>query len=199
MTSEVAVLNKTAVALAADSKITVDPEGRHKTYDTVNKLFALSKYHPVAVMIFGNAEFMKFSWETIIKLYRQNLDSRSLPTIREYANDFPSTISESYDFSDDDIRESVYNITSSYLTDIAASSERRLLGTGRSLNAREIKAIFARVISDYREYIDEKHVLALEPNLTREDVWSLYRPEIERAVDQTVAGFLYVHFAEAFD
>ncbi len=49
MTAEIAIMNKEAVALAADSAATVavgDEEGR-QIFTSVNKLFALSKYHPV--------------------------------------------------------------------------------------------------------------------------------------------------------
>jgi hypothetical protein len=70
MTAEVALLNKNAVALAADSKVSVGAGSPEKTYDTVNKIFTLSKVHPVGIMIYGNAEFMGFPWETIVKQYR---------------------------------------------------------------------------------------------------------------------------------
>ena len=83
MTVEIGILNKHAVALAADSKVSV---GR-KTYDTANKLFTLSKRHPVGVMIYGNAEFMELPWETLIKQFRSQLGDRALPTIEHYADD----------------------------------------------------------------------------------------------------------------
>lgn len=70
MTAEIAVMNKWAIALAADSKVTISGMRASKAYDTVNKLFTLSKIHPVGIMIFGNAEWMDYPWETIIKLYR---------------------------------------------------------------------------------------------------------------------------------
>ncbi len=55
MTAEIALLNKTAIALAADSAMTL--QGTGKIYAS-NKLFALNKYQPVGVMIYNNAEFM---------------------------------------------------------------------------------------------------------------------------------------------
>ena len=51
-------VNKTAVALAADSAVTItNPKGQ-KIYNSMNKLFTLSKYHPVGVMIYGNGHLM---------------------------------------------------------------------------------------------------------------------------------------------
>jgi hypothetical protein len=81
MTAEIAILNKNGVALAADSKVTIGGSGQEKTFDTVNKLFTLSKVHPVGVMIFGNAEFMRYPWETIVKLYRQHKAAHSETTV----------------------------------------------------------------------------------------------------------------------
>jgi hypothetical protein len=89
MTAEVAILNKTAVALAADSAITL---GSQKIYNSGNKLFSLSKYQPVGIMVFGNAEFMGIPWETIIKYYRSQLKNRKFNELIDYAKDFISFI-----------------------------------------------------------------------------------------------------------
>ncbi len=84
MTAEVALLNKTAVALAADSAMTLG--GSNKTYPA-QKLFALTKHHPVGVMIYNNAEFMGIPWETLIKMYRHSLGNESHPSIEAYVDD----------------------------------------------------------------------------------------------------------------
>ena len=56
MTAEVAILNREAVALAADGAVTfMGLEGR-KIYNT-NKLFALSMTEPIAVMVYGTGSF----------------------------------------------------------------------------------------------------------------------------------------------
>ena len=44
MTAEIAILNRNAVALAADSAVTLQLPGGQKIHKTVNKLFMLSKY-----------------------------------------------------------------------------------------------------------------------------------------------------------
>jgi hypothetical protein len=88
MTAEIAVMNKWAVALAADSKVTISGTEASKTYDTVNKVFTLSKVHPVGIMIFGNAEFMEYPWETIIKLYRRQKGLQGENFVQEWGDDF---------------------------------------------------------------------------------------------------------------
>ena len=85
MTAEVALLNKSAVALAADSAMTLVGVG--KIYPT-NKLFALSNYNPVGIMIYNNTEFMGVPWETLIKKYRSSIGSESKETIRQYVAHF---------------------------------------------------------------------------------------------------------------
>lgn len=87
MTAEIGVLNRTAVALAADSAVTIQTNDGNKIYNSANKLFALSKYHPVGIMVYGNAELMGVPWETIIKTYRRELGNRSYGKVREYADD----------------------------------------------------------------------------------------------------------------
>ena len=84
MTAEIAVMNKQALALAADSAVT---QGQ-KIFPSANKIFMLSKYHPVGVIIYDNAEFMGIPWETIIKIYRSKLAQKEFDTLKEYANDF---------------------------------------------------------------------------------------------------------------
>lgn len=58
MTAEIAIMNKSAVALAADTVVTIGSAGGiGKTFDTVNKIFTISKVFPVGVMISNNAEW----------------------------------------------------------------------------------------------------------------------------------------------
>lgn len=66
MTAEVAVLNRHAVALAADSAVTVHGQ---KVFNTANKIFALSKREPVALMVYGNGDLLRVPWEVLAKLY----------------------------------------------------------------------------------------------------------------------------------
>ena len=89
MTAEIVIMNKEAVALASDSAVTMTIETGQKIFTSANKLFTLSKYHPVGIMVYGNANFMDIPWETIIKIYREEeLGKKSFETLEEYARDF---------------------------------------------------------------------------------------------------------------
>lgn len=87
MTAEVAIMNTQGIALAADSAVTLGI-GAGKTYNTADKLFALSKYRPVGIMIYGSSRIMGIEWETIIKCYRDFLGNKSFDKLEEYAGDF---------------------------------------------------------------------------------------------------------------
>lgn len=88
MTSEVAVLNKSGVAIAADSAVTTGIRGREKVHTTANKIFTLSKYEPVGVIINGHVEHFGCPWEVLIKDFRRRLGSGGFDTLREYADAF---------------------------------------------------------------------------------------------------------------
>ncbi len=89
MTSLVAVLNSRAVALAADSAVTTRSSvGGQKIYNTVNKLYTLSKYHPVGIMVYSNASVLTIPIETVIKSYRQERKDMSCTTLKEYCDHF---------------------------------------------------------------------------------------------------------------
>ena len=106
MTAEIAVFNRNAVALAADSAITVGDGG--KIYNTANKLFTLSKYQPGGVMVYGNATIMGMPWETVIKTYRDRLGRKSFPRLNEYASDFLKFLESALDLFPADQQEKYF-------------------------------------------------------------------------------------------
>ncbi len=88
MTSEVVLMNRQSVAMAADSAVTISGPQYLKTYQSVDKLFPLVEGQPIGVMIYNNAEIMSTPWETIISLYREQTRGRPLDTVEAYAEDF---------------------------------------------------------------------------------------------------------------
>ena len=98
MTAELVAMNKSAIALAADSAVTItttvedkDTGAKNevtKVYNSVNKLFQFSRCAPVGIMTFGNASFMGVPWETIIKVFREELKDQRYDTLKEYSSQF---------------------------------------------------------------------------------------------------------------
>lgn len=85
MTSEILIMNKNAIVMAADSAVTVDNK---KSYMGVNKLFLLSNDPPMGIMIFGSADFVNVPLETLIKEYREQTDFKELGNINNIKEDF---------------------------------------------------------------------------------------------------------------
>ena len=85
MTSEVLVMTPSAVAMAADSVVTING---NKTYEGVNKLFMLSKNPPMGIMIYNNANFISIPFETLIKDFRKQMINENLNTVDEFRDKF---------------------------------------------------------------------------------------------------------------
>src|SRR6185436_883063 len=113
MTAEVAILNKTAVALAADSAVTIRVGDDVKIYNSL-KLFRLCS-NSIGVMIFNNAEFTSVPWETIIKQYREDSASKTFSTLEDCGNDFISYLTNNRSlFSEELQRASARNVIRHY-------------------------------------------------------------------------------------
>jgi hypothetical protein len=90
VTAEVAVMNREAVALAADSAVTI-ADGNStpkKILSSGNKVFALSKRFPVGVIWYNRADLMGVPWETVLKHFRERYMDDEASTLREYADRF---------------------------------------------------------------------------------------------------------------
>jgi len=87
-------MNKSAVALAADSAVTISSgRGGIKTYETINKLFELIRGSSVGLMIYSNAEINGMPWETVVKSYRAERTGFSAPYVEDYVEDFQRFLS----------------------------------------------------------------------------------------------------------
>lgn len=91
MTCEVAVANRMAVALAADSAVTFTGQAHDGTRSAVyasgaNKIWQLSNVGAVGIMIFNNAELQDIPWELIVKTFRSDLGSTQKDRLEEYSH-----------------------------------------------------------------------------------------------------------------
>lgn len=89
MTAIVGTINRRGVAFAADSAATFTTPATIKITNNANKIFELSKKHPVGIAIYNNLDFYGIPWDVIFKTYRDSyLKDRSFPKLRDYAEDF---------------------------------------------------------------------------------------------------------------
>jgi hypothetical protein len=112
MTSEVALLNRSAVALAADSATTVSYwEKDHfetRYFKGTNKIFQLSAAHPVGIMIYAAAHLQGAPWDVLIKSYREQLGSKSHDELPAYATDLFDYIASNAHIFSGDVQENQF-------------------------------------------------------------------------------------------
>ena len=106
MTAEIAILNKSAVALAADSAVTISAgSDQQKIYDSADKLFELSLIDPIGVMVNGDMNFMQIPIGVLIKKYRDGCSSFDRTTdaadaflryLAEWGTKAPTSVKDDY-------------------------------------------------------------------------------------------------------
>jgi len=87
MTSEILVMNKSCVAMAADSAATTYFRGGIKTF-RVDKIFPLSFHQPVGIMFYNIADMTGFPLDVLVKEFSNKLGTKKYETIEEYAEMF---------------------------------------------------------------------------------------------------------------
>jgi hypothetical protein len=93
MTAEIAILNKTAVALASDSAVTISAgSNQEKIYDSADKLFELSEHDPIGIMINNDMSFMEVPLPVLVKKYRSK--GKKFAKIEDAALDFLTYLHE---------------------------------------------------------------------------------------------------------
>ncbi len=88
MTSEIAVLNQRAVALAADSAVTLVDGGMVAVRNDQRKLFNLVNGKPIGLMFFGVADVMGHPWDHLIENYQAKVKPAAFAHVGDYATSF---------------------------------------------------------------------------------------------------------------
>lgn len=184
MTAEIAILNSSGIALAADSAVTIYEE---KVYNSANKLFALSKYEPVGIMVYGKADFMGIPWEIIVKQYRAKLGSRNFSALDEYAEDFWDFLGAN-DFAkipQGSKQEYLISFIDAYLKKIFAEYERRArvkedLPRRRDKSPEFDSNLLSGIIEDIGEGINEMDFMPGFGELDVDEILDSNKEKFER-------------------
>jgi hypothetical protein len=81
-------MNQRAVALAADSAVTLVDGGLVAVRNDQRKLFNLVSGKPVGIMFFGLADMMGHPWENLIEHYQRKANPGTQAHVRDYATSF---------------------------------------------------------------------------------------------------------------
>jgi len=155
MTCEISIMNRQALALAADSAITVREwvAGKEQVryFKGANKIFQLSNFSPVGVMIFGSASIHEVPWELLIKDFRENLSDTSFKNLSDYENAlfdfikkhplFPKT------YQDQIFKEEIYKVAFMY-TYLAQGDESVKKASDGEENQKAYQALFEKYYSE---------------------------------------------------
>lgn len=98
MTSEIAVMNQRAVALAADSAVTLIDGGTVVVRNDQRKLYNLMEGRAVGVMFFGVADIMGHPWEHLIEHYQKKVRPKQFAHLGDYAASFTGMLDNLNEF-----------------------------------------------------------------------------------------------------
>jgi hypothetical protein len=193
MTAEVAILNKSAVALAADSLVTVQTvRSMPKTY-IVNKLFTLSKYEPIGVMVYGNAQLLGVPWETIIKIFRQHLRDAAFDQVSEYAHAFASFLAANRELFPKEVQEFHFEQAAiASLQSLREEVDRQVnsyTAENGTISRQQINDIANQIVYEQWRRLSDAQELKHLGGAFRERLMHAYRTRLMQLVPEIFANF----------
>ncbi len=184
MTAEVAILNKTAVALAADSAVSIGAPPNYKIYNTVNKIFELSLHDPVGIMIYGRLDFMGLPLETLIKEFRVSLKPKSFETIEEYNSAFCNFLSSSVPYSEFDDYENIGVILYDLFSKANAEIDELILADIMARGSFKKSKINSIIQKHIREKIKHLQGASFVSGLNKKSIPPSYAPIVDKLIDE---------------
>jgi len=157
MTAEIAILNRSAVALAADSAVTIGNGETGKVFNSVDKLFQCINGQPVGLMVYGSAAFMGIPIETVVKLFRSSNRAKPQPTIKAYRVAFMEFLANDLPMSDFDQQREYAGIASGLIPELdRAALKEAVRLKGADIEAGELKDILPDIFDQIvQQFIDD--------------------------------------------
>lgn len=134
MTSEVALMNRTGVVLAADSAATVrywdskTQKREQRYFKRANKIFNLSSIHPVGLLVYGTGSLQGMPWDVLVKAYRERRGTQNHNYLPGFAADLFKFLAANRDifprdYQDQSFAAAVGDWTTEAATEILLSDE----------------------------------------------------------------------------
>jgi hypothetical protein len=185
MTAEIVIMNKEAIALAADSAVTSRVADGQKIFTSADKIFALSDHNPVGIMFYNNASFMGIPWDTIVKSFRLFLPKEGFDTLEEYMHSFIS-FCENNRILFDTAKQKDY--VTEFLMGYFFFIRKQIDSTARAIIYRQ------------------GHITVRESNLTVSDAiafhlnfWRQWEGDVEYSISISLGRRLVSHYHEAIE
>lgn len=176
MTCEAVCMNRMGLAIAVDSAVSLGPSGR--AYPSAEKLFPLANGAPVAIAIFGSAQFIGLPWKLVIETFVKQLGGTRLATLNEYQQAFLDFCASDHPLFTAELEAQEYKATVSWFW------------RGR------LRPIFAEHGEDAREWGDEAWD-AVRGVLAKEEDW--WPPELLPGLEESLGRDALEAFAPQVD
>ena len=177
MTAEVAIINKSAIAVAADSAVTV---GRNKVHRSANKIFALCDNSSIGVMVYGHAEFAGIPWETLVKVFRREGGAKGYSTVGECYSAFREFLRDPRFFTKEAQENSLLHFSISIIEGI----HRRAANIPNRELTKKLPGIIEKQINDLQAISGKLTFDAPELPVFRRSGASLVRAVAEQAFEE---------------
>jgi hypothetical protein len=190
MTAEIVVANKLGVALAADSTITIRSGTGDKTYNNANKLFTLSKLHPVGALVYGSANLNGIPIEVIIKEFRLSLSDTEQDSLSEYADAFLDFLRTSVPITPTDHSANFDAIVFEYCRQLQIAIRQAIVNRQISLSdATAVRAVIREFITDFRDSVNAAGPSPSMLGIDRAALSQMYPNVVETTVGTVFAIF----------
>jgi hypothetical protein len=187
MTAEIVVMNKTGLAMAADSAVTFHGPGGEKIYQSVDKLFSLSDLQPIGIMVYDNAELNGVPWETVVAGYRKHASGKLFIKLAECVDHFLAYLSSLPHFFPEDVQRSLFKrIAQGYLEvaivkPVNAAVKNRIEKGGKVTSVVVSRILSHEVRKEHAELKDTKD-LDCFPKGFAKSLKKVYAKEIDSAI-----------------
>jgi predicted Zn-dependent peptidase len=139
-------------------------------------------------MVYGSAIFMGVPWETIIKIYRNNLGKKPFNTLKEYANDFvefldngnllfPNSVQEEY------LRNSIYSYFD-FIKDTITKRVHSVIEEKVKVTDEEIEQIVSKIIREHYENWEKADNIPSIPKSYNKNIINEHKNIIEKAIEE---------------
>ena len=152
MTSEIAVMNQRAVAIAADSAVTLIDGGTVVVRNDQRKLYNLLDGRPVGVMFFGVADIMGHPWDRLIEHYQKKVKPKEFAHLGDYAASFTGMLDNLSEFFPADRQKDDYKrlLASVFRYIFHLAQYLRETGDADISDAAILEESIARIWHDYQ-------------------------------------------------
>lgn len=198
MSAGVCIMNKNAVALAADSAVTV---GNHLAiHNTANKLFALSKVAPIGAVMYSNAVLMHIPVENVMKLFKKYLSNKTFNSLDDYVQEFFRFMIENKQLFhfDRNERQLILDICSDFLRGMMGDYQllinRRKDELKADLDEDELKIIQEENIKKTIEFIN--NLKPREGESLTQYIYDKYYNDIRKCIEQNISFAISTNYDE---